>query len=191
MKNIYVKLNKIKEENEYTYGVSKLNGSPVFPLNFFMENELDELYFVAQINLKEINNYQEYLPKTGYLYIFLDVSSYPYTPKVLYTNDEIKEVYDDINDYFDCFGDYKGYQLTFSTSEESPHYILGNIDENLEIDCEVDTNGLVVLFMLDSLELPSNVCTLGQPDGWYIFLIKEEDLKKLDFSKVIFVDFGS
>lgn len=191
MNNIYIKLNKIKEENETTYEVSKMLGSPVFPRYYLQDNNLEELFFVMQINLEEIKDYQDYLPKEGYIYIFLDTSRYPYIPKVLYTNEEVIEVYDDINEQFFEYGNYQGYSLSFSLDEESPHYILGNIDVDLDIDCEIDTTGYVVLLSIDSLELPQRVLTIGQPDGWYIFLIKEEDLKKLDFSKVKFIDFGS
>ena len=108
MNNIYIKLNKIKKENKITYEKSKMFGSPVFPLHFLEENNLDELFFVMQINLREIQDYQDYLPKEGYIYIFLDTSRYPYTPKVIYTNEEVIEVYDDINEQTEGIKGIKG-----------------------------------------------------------------------------------
>ena len=39
--------------------------------------------------LKDLEGKQEYLPSIGYLYFFLDISSYPYYPKVIYSNEEV------------------------------------------------------------------------------------------------------
>lgn len=184
----------LEKENEETFEKSKILGSPVFPDGFYEENNLDDLLFVMQLNLNDLNaKYpNNLLPKNGFLYIFLDVDEYPYEPYVFYTNKETKVVYDDFNDIFDDeFGDYRGYELVFNDNDEDSNYILGDIDCDLGLDCEIDTSGYVVLLQIDSLSLPTNVLTLGQPDGYYVFLIKESDLKNKNFNNVKFIDFGS
>lgn len=191
MKNIYFKFTKINEENEDTYLVSKIMGSPAFPTHFLENNHLEEMYFVMQLNLSELSCYDTLLPKEGMLYFFLDITSYPYEPIVIYTNEEITTVYDNINEGFEEYGDISSYKLEFTQDKEDGHIILGDIDPSLDLDCEIDTTGYIMLLNIDSLMLPEKTLTLGNPDGWYIYLIKEEDLKKQDFSKVKFVDFGS
>ena len=193
MEKIYFKLKRIDKETPSTFVKSKILGSPVFPMDYFNKHNLDDKYFVMQINLEELTKYKKdhLLPKVGYLYLFLDVASYPFKPVVLYTNDEVECVYDDINENFLEYGDYFGYELNFCDNDKFAHYILGEIDLDMDLDCEIDTTGYVVLLQFDSLELPNNVLQLGNYDGWYIFLIKEEDLKNHNFENVIFLEYGS
>lgn len=191
MNNIYFKVKKIEKESYSTFDKSKMFGSPVFPRKFFKKHRLDNYFFLMQVNLKDLEGKQEYLPSIGYLYFFLDISSYPYYPKVIYSNEEVIEVYDDINEIFSEYGDYHGYELVFDFEGDSGNYLLGNIDEDLDLDSELDTTGYISLLQLDSLSLPEGMCQLSQPDGWYIFLIKKEDLENLNFRKVKFIDFGS
>lgn len=193
MKPIYFKLTKILKESPETFEKSKILGSPVFPKDFIERNDLEDKYFVMQLNLSELNIYNSntILPSQGFLYFFLDVNTYPYKPSVIYTSEEVIEVYDDINDIYEDFGDYHGYMIEFDDNPECGHYLLGDINQDLDLDCEFDTTGYVTLLEIDSLNLPENCMQIGQPDGWYIFLIKEKDLRNLNFKKVKFVDFGS
>lgn len=191
MEKLYFKIRKIEEENSSNYEISKMFGSPVFPTDFFEKNKLNDDFFLIQINLAEIKDLQDVLPKEGYLYFFLNILEYPYIPKVFYTNEEITTVYDDINEVFEEMGDYHGYELVFGDNSEDAHFILGDIDQDLDLDCEINTEGYVTLLQIDSLNLPNGICQLGEPDGWYIFLIKENDLKNLNFKNVKFISFGS
>lgn len=190
MEKLYFKIRKMEVEDSSNYEISKMFGSPVFPTDFFEKNKLNDDFFLLQINLEEIKDMQNILPKEGYLYFFLNILEYPYVPKVLYTKEEITTVYDDINEVFEEMGDYHGYELVFGSDDEG-HFIIGDIDPNLDLDCEIDTTGYVTLLQIDSLNLPNNICQLGEPDGWYIFLIKEDDLRNLNFKNVKFVSFGS
>ncbi len=186
------KLKKIEIENETNYKKSKIGGSPVFPLGFFQKQNLDEDLFIAQINLSEINN--QLLPKKGFLYFFLNIDMYPYVPKVLYTDEEVREVFENINEGFEDYGEIEGYEIVPS-NDDTGLLFCSEVHQNLALELEsyieVDANELISLLEFDSLELPFNVLNLGTPDGWYLFLIKKEDLKKLDFSKVEFISFGS
>ncbi len=185
---MYFKLQKMEFENEMNYEKSKIGGSPVFPIGFFTENNLEEDMFIAQVNLNEIKC--EGLPQEGYLYFFLNVDKYPYQPKVFYTKEQVREVYEDINEGFEDYGRIDAYEI-IPTTEDYGHSLATLPNPELDIDCMVDTTDLIVLLELDSLELPTNVLNLGTPDGWYLFVIQKNDLENLDFSKVEFVSYGS
>ena len=194
MKTINFSLNRVEQEENATLDTSKLLGSPVFPSDFLETNDInDNDYFVAQINLSEIKDPNGLLPEKGWLYFFLDFEDL--TPKVFYEQREPEEVVDDINEGFDksfC-GDTTALYMDF---KGKGHFLLGDINEDLDLYSFTEIDGYMVLLMLDALEFPPNhpilqFSILSKYDGYYIFLIKEEDLRKKDFSKVKFVDYGS
>ena len=191
MNNIYFKLEEILNEDISTYEISKVSGSPALPTDFLEKHNLENDLFVMQINLTEISKYNKLLPSSGMIYIFLDVESFPYIPKVIYTTEEITTVYDDINEGFEDYTKVNGYKLKVTNSLDDGHYLFGEVDVDLDIEQEFDITGYKVLLSIDSLNLPYGVLRLGSPDNWYIFLIKEDDLINKDFSKVKFIDFGS
>lgn len=66
---------------------------------------------------------------------------------------------------------------------------MSKFDEN--IITEIDTNGDVVLALIDELSVSNTFPNLGTIAGYYYFLIKLEDLRKHNFTKVVFVATGS
>ncbi len=182
------KLVPIAEENENTFELSKIGGSPAFPWGFLQENSLENDLFVAQLNLSQWQIPS--LPETGFLYFFLNVDEYPYQAKVVYTDDTVCEVYELINEYFDDFGDPSAYAIMLS-QDETGLGICTQFNPDLDLDSQIETAHALNLLELDSLQLPQGVLTLGQPDGWYLFVIDEDDLKAGDFSNVTFLSYGS
>ena len=197
MKPIYFKLKRVEKEKNEELDHSKFLGAPVFPEGFLDKHGIGENdYFLLQMNLEELKDKDTLLPKEGFLYFFVDVDTYE--AKVFHTTEELKEVYDDINEGFDeeDFGDTKAQYMYFDDELKEGHYILGDIEEDLDLEAYTDTEGYVTLLSVDSLELDPKhpiwrFASIAPLDGWYLFLIKEEDLKKGDFSHVKFVDFGS
>lgn len=197
MKGIYFKQKRIEEEGPENYECSKLLGSPVFPEGFLGSGEdyllTDDDFFIMQLNLSDVKGCCEYLPDSGFLYFFLDVDDL--TPKVLYTEDEVIEVIDDINECFDGeYGKTDAYELVFGSEDQDGHLLLGELDEDIGLEGFTDTDGYVTLLQIDALELPDEILrleTICRLDGYFVFLIKEEDLKRRDFSRVIFVDCGT
>lgn len=196
MKPLHFHVRRVDEEENKDLDRSKLLGTLVAPEDFFEKHDINENdYFVAQLNLSEIKDPNGLLPAKGFLYFFLDFDAL--TPKVIYEERDPEMMVDDINDAFDeqeC-GDKRALYLEFD-EEESEQFLLGEIDEDLDLGGYTDTEGYVTLLQLDALELPQvnpilQFTVLSKYDGYYIFLIKEKDLKKHDFSKVKFVDYGS
>ncbi len=182
------KLVKIDQENESNFECSKIGGSPVFPMNFLEDNGVYDCLFVAQINLAQIKC--DKLPSEGFLYFFLNIDEYPYEGKVIYTNEQVVQVYQLINEDFDEFGDPSAYQIV-PTEEDAGLGICTPFDENLDLDSQIETFGAINLLELDSMSLPQGVLTLGQPDGWYLFVIDTDSLAEGDFSQVTFLAYGS
>ena len=118
-------------------------------------------------------------------------------PKILFTQEDVDnidlELWDDINDAFDEeYGENNGYKLIFDENLDEGHYIVGDVNPDLDLETDTDIDGYVTLLEIDFLSLPTdNMLRFGEmgiSDGRYIFLIKEDDLKKLKFSKVKFID---
>ncbi|AXT50893.1 DUF1963 domain-containing protein [Aquimarina sp. BL5] len=81
------------EQKEIPIGVSKVGGGPDLPKDWeHPANKNGLLYiFHAQINCKEIAAYQQYLPRKGMLYFFINDEEYAQNPIVLYA-ENIKEL---------------------------------------------------------------------------------------------------
>lgn len=199
MKGIYFTQSKIEQETNETYVCSKFLGSPVFPQDFLLNKNgeciLSESdYFIMQLNLEDISNIETPLPKKGMLYFFVNVDTLK--PRVLYAksiDDGQLEVWDDINDCFsEEYGETQGYKLIFDENLDEGHYIVGDVNPDIDLETDTDIDGYVTLLEIDFLSLPTdNMLRFGEmgiSDGRYIFLIKEDDLKKLKFSKVKFID---
>ncbi len=189
---VWFRLEPIAEENETNFECSKIGGSPCFPLDFLEQHSLYDDLFVAQLNLAELQIPN--LPNEGFLYFFLNVEEYPYQAKVVFNNAPVEEVFVLINEDFEDFGDPSAYQIIPIEGKDEQQTGLGictEFDPNLDLDCVIDTADNLNLLELDSLSLPYGVLTLGQPDGWYLFVISKKDLEKGDFSNVQFVAYGS
>ncbi len=84
--------------------VSKFFGAPAVPAEW--ENDFDEkVIFFFQIKLSEIAKLdaEKRLPHTGYLYVFLDTSEFPYKPIVRISKTKPDMVIDDFNVIFEEF----------------------------------------------------------------------------------------
>ena len=194
MQPIYFSFKPCKNEPNSRLDASKLLGSPVFPKDFFEKYSFDEAdYFVAQINLSELPK-REGVPEKGWLYFFVNVDTLK--PTVLFTEEEPEELYDDINDAFDeeAFGETTCHYLEFV--EDGDSFLFGDNDPDLDLGTYIDDTDKVTLLQIDSLDVPegSRILQIGNfscNDGYFIFVIKEEDLAKRDFSKAELIDYGS
>lgn len=84
--------------------VSKFFGAPAVPSEW--ENDFgEEIIFFCQIKLSEIAKLdpEKRLPHTGWLYVFLDTSEYPYKPIVRISKTKPDMVIDDFNMIFEQF----------------------------------------------------------------------------------------
>lgn len=197
MDKIYFRLRKVKEEPNELLDHSKLLGKPVCPRDYF-EDVLDEDdYFVAQINLEELKDFDTPLPKTGFIYFFVNVETYEC--KMFYTSKEPEEVIDDINDGFDevSYGCVDALYIEFDKDLEEGNYILGEIGEDdLDFESLVSPKDNIIFMCLDSLEMPQEekallFASIAPYDGYYIFTMKKEDLENHKFNKLLFFDWGS
>lgn len=188
MEKLRFKLRQVIEEKNEELDYSKFFGSPVFPKDFLDRFNLNEDLFICQINLEQIASYDvKYLPKEGMLYFFLEYTdSYNYNAKVIYSNEELVECCDMINeDFYEADNWYAAY-IDF-TDEEVMNFLIGKPSEiDDEITC-MDNTGYIILLTIDPLETTKDFPNLGSLDGYYYFMIKESDLIKKDFSKVIFI----
>lgn len=185
-----IKFTLTREGNEQNKDLdrSKLFGSPTFPLDFMSKKGLNDDYFFAQINLDEIKDYQNVLPKEGMLYFFLRPTKYSFKAKVLYTKEELGEVMGEVNEMFGdlCFND--ALYMNFNEGE-GHHYLLDGFDQEVP---EADRDDYVVLLKVDPLNvLASDFPIFNNPDDELYFVILKEDLEKLDFRKVKFIAHGS
>ncbi len=160
---------------------SKIGGSPVFPLNFFNEHQLNDDLFVAAINLEEFKT--DLLPNTGMLYFFLSVESYPYTAKVIYLDDlnKLKEIMVDVNEGFEEYLNNQEYYLEI-TDEDKGIYLLQPLEED---------NEYINLLTFDLLILDNQVLNISNPDDICSFIIKKTDLLTKKFDKVKYRTIGS
>lgn len=87
-----------KAPEGYDLGASKFFGTPTVPAEWVNEFDENEMFF-CQIRLSDIAELdrENKLPHTGYLYIFLDISSFPYKSRVLYYDGEPDTAIDDFN----------------------------------------------------------------------------------------------
>jgi len=91
-------IHAVKAPEKYDFGASKFFGDPTVPGDWedkFYDTEM----FFCQIRLSDIAELdtENILPHTGYLYVFLDIESYPYEARVLYYDGEPDTVLDDFN----------------------------------------------------------------------------------------------
>ena len=193
MNGIYFTQKRIEDSPE-NYPKSKFLGSPVFPMNFLEEHPIgDNSYLLLQLNLEDIKGKQNVFPEQGYLYFFVDVDTLE--PTVLYTEEEPMVVVDDFNSIFDGdYGETAPYELVFEHDLSEGHYLLGDINPDIGLEGDTDPEGKVTLLEIDALELPEEIFqfeSLAYGIGRYVFLIKEADLIKRDFSHVELIDCGS
>lgn len=182
-----IRCDYIKEENR-DLDRSKLFGNPVFPNSFMKRNKLNDAYYFAQINLSELKEYDTPFPKEGMLYFFLKFNKYSITPKVLYTNEELYEVMDDVNEIFEELDFKDALYLEFNKGNGS-NYLLDNFDKEIP---ESDRDDYIVLLKVDPLNiLASDFPIFVNPDDELYFVIDKEDLDKLDFKKVKLIAHGS
>lgn len=188
MEKINFNLSICQKEEPKMLALSKFFGNPVFPKDFVEKNIDDYDYFLCQINLNQLNKEGKYPLPNGMLYFFLNVRYYPYKAKVLYTDKMLEQDYSNFNDSFEDLKCKQIFYLNFAKNEES-NFLFGNIDAD-EIS-EIDTTDYVNLLCIDSLTVPNSFPNFGAIDGFYYFLIKQSDLLKFNFKKVLFVAHSS
>ena len=197
MRPIYFSFNRVEEEENNSYDRSKLLGVPAVPSGFLDDKLTEDDYFIGQINLEEIATEDSPLPKKGFLYFFVDVDTSK--AKVLYTEEEPNELITDINDGSDpvSYGDTHALYMDFDDNEEDGCAILSDKGEDIGLESFLEDGDYEILLLLDSLSMPDGdqkaltFADIAPYDGYYVFLIKRDDLAKHDFSKVLFLDWGS
>lgn len=191
MERIKFSLKRVPEEANKDLDACKLLGYPVMPVGFLDSLHLDENdYFVAQIRCDAFPARPPF-PEKGFIYIFVNVNTLK--PRVVYTEEEPGEVVDNVNDEFDAeaCGDPTCLQMVFDDKGGSS--LFGEIDGDLDLEVDVDTEGKLTLLEIDAYSLPEDHKPLtfgdfGMSDGHWVFLIKEEDLIKRKFRNVELVE---
>lgn len=191
---------QFKEEKTET-GDSKFFGAPDLPEDFEwpVDEEEYDLEFICQINCAEAFKHNNMMPEKGILYFFGCIANplgYKDAPEIkagFQSERNFSVIYDDadINDLqsgeiVDENGEQAGFKelkITFSDDEnvctEAFHKLLGEFPEGVP---EV-LDEYKLLFCLDSFS--GDDFTLEfENSGYLLFLIKDEDLKNKDFSKV-------
>ena len=192
MEPLRFSLKRIVKEKNAELDACKLLGAPVFPAGLMDSGKIEEGdYFVAQIRCDAFPARPPF-PSKGYLYFFVNIDSLQ--AKVIYSEEEPAELVDDINDSFDVesCGDPTCLQMVFG--EESGSYIFGEVDQDIGLEGYADLDGKLTLLEIDAFSLPQDdqrplrFGNYGIADGHWIFLIKEEDLKKGRYDRVEFVE---
>ncbi len=115
-----IKISVAKAPEEYDLGTSKFFGDPTIPQEW-AERFDENMLFFAQIRLEEIAKYdkENRLPHKGYLYFFLDTSSYPYEVLVEHYDGEPDMVIEDFNEINPEFGHLtEPFLMNFSLCDE-------------------------------------------------------------------------
>ena len=91
-----------KAEGEHDLGASKFFGTPTLPSGMAEAFKDTEIFF-CQIRCRDIAEAgliaenDERIPRSGYLYVFLDTAEYPYRARVLHCVEEPAIAMDDFN----------------------------------------------------------------------------------------------
>lgn len=161
-------------------GVSKFFGDPTIPAAW-AEKWSDDVIFFCQIKLSDMAalDTQNRLPHTGYLYIFLDVEVYPYTPMVYYYDGEPDMMLDDFNEVEPTFAHLtEGFKMEFSpVSDDADGIKLFGVPA----DWSYDEPAPKLLMQFDPLA--ADMGFLDNIDGYaYFFFGKDEkDLDEVNF----------
>ena len=181
-------LERVELEPNDMLDTSKVFGAPVFPKDFMNKHRLNEDYFFAQINLDELKEYDTPLPKTGMLYFFLRWKTFNIKPIVIYSNEELYEVMDDVNEVFGEL-DFKDALYMKFCSQGKSGYLLDEFDQEVP---EADRDDYIVLLKVDPLNvLASDFPIFANPDDEIYFVISKEDLEANNFKKVKLFFHGS
>lgn len=155
------------QETDENLDNSKFFGSPVFPDKFLEKNNLENDFFFFVLNLNEYQN--SVFPQNGFLYFFLNLDHNPCTPKVIYTTDELIEVYDNINE-------------DFNMEDSNALFIEKSNDSNNALFLEKEST--VVLLQIDLDCVPVSFPRFNKTSGKILFELLKEDVVKKDFSRV-------
>lgn len=186
------KLKEIIIENKETYFKSKFFGSPVFSKNFLKMYNLDNYIFICQLNLKEIN--PTIFTNIGYLYLFLDKSSYfknILKPILIYSDEETEVVFDNFNDFLtDIDNSYielvKPYVL-IETEDESGIKLFSIEDTKVITKPLVYKGEYVSILSMDLSLLPECFLKLENTYDYLMLVISKENLNNRNFSNAFFV----
>lgn len=185
-------LKRVPKEKNEELDCCKLLGSAVMPAGLLDGLRLKpEEYFVAQINCAALPDTPPF-PNEGFLYFFVNINTMK--PRVVYTEKEPEELIDNMDEDFDVesCGDPTCLKMEFC--EESGSFLFGEIDHDTGVDMEVDTAGKLTLLQIDAYTLPEGkqkpliFGNFGMLDGYWIFLVSEEDLAKRRFKNVELIE---
>ncbi len=182
---IAVKINVAPEETDCDYACSRFMGSPLIPLSWKEKAEQGTLdiyendAFWFQVNFAELSWVQgTALPTQGYLYVFLNLTEYPYTIRSYYYDGSEGEptcVIDGFNEGFDAYGLMKtSYPITFTCCAccEEGMKLRGN-------PAMGEYEGKNLFMQYDPLDSPMKF--LKEIDGYGYIFMKEDGLTDMDF----------
>ena len=193
---------KTTEEDTYTEkGNHRFGGLPDLPVNTsypsFKDYEGNErgLQFIAQINCAEISHLQDYMPRTGILYFFIEDQE-DTAPKVVYYDGNDLQSAKDLNIDPDYIYDQHGIYTPFRAESGKyasipPTYNAGQLypelanmeemyDETEKLDNSLtpkDVHGInsYVFKQHDSPEIEAADAKKGKPEEWMVLLRVSSD----------------
>lgn len=186
------KLKEIIIENKETYFKSKFFGSPVFSKNFLKMYNLDNYIFVCQLNLKEIN--PTIFTNIGYLYLFLDKSSYfknILKPILIYSDEETEVVFDNFNNFLtdidNSYIELVNPYVLIKTEDESGIKLFSIEDTKVITKPLVYKGEYIAILSLDLSLLPKCFLRLENTYDYLMLVISKENLNNRNFSNAFFV----
>ncbi len=178
---IRIKLTKAPEEHDYF--VSKFFGPPAIPKEWEADFA-EHIVFLGQLRLDEVAPYDtdNRLPKTGYLYFFLDTELYPYDVWVRYYDGEPDLVVEDFNAYDHVFGHLtSSYLMSFEPCDEYESCTrLFGFPAN-----GYDEDDAPLLLQYDPLD--NEMDFLKEVDG-YCYIFSDTDIESLNTATSFVVD---
>lgn len=186
------KLKEIIIENKETYFKSKFFGSPVFSKNFLKMYNLDNYIFICQLNLKEIN--PTIFTNIGYLYLFLDKSSYfknILKPILIYSDEETEVVFDNFNNFLtdidNSYIELVNPYVLIKTEDESGIKLFSIEDTKVITKPLVYKGEYVAILSMDLSLLPKCFLKLENTYDYLMLVISKENLNNRNFSNAFFV----
>lgn len=161
-----------KASGAHDLGASKFFGTPTVP-NSWADKFSDDVIFLCQIRLSDIAKLdkENRLPHTGYLYVFLDVEVYPYSPLVYYYDGKPDTALDDFNDFEPRFAHLTDEWLM--SFEEVDEEYDGTKLFGVPTDWNYGEDPLKLLMQFDPLA--ADMGFLSDVDGYmYLFFGKNE-----------------
>lgn len=185
-----ISLEPIEEGDPWQVGCTRFGGWPDLPASLpyprFESHQQEYAYeFVAQLDCSQLAPWQDYLPREGHLYFFLD-TLHQLTPLVLYTREPPVSgagLQLGAGDFFDFPSPpYEPHRVEAWQNASLPNSWAPELAEDQElfeemIDCLVGEDPLrcheinsYVFTALETPELQASLALRGHPEDWMVLL---------------------